>query len=619
MTTPTTPTTVVGELAELKRELIAGLEATAALAGEVGMETLRGELEKSRIPKLREERFTLVVVGEFNHGKSTFVNALLGAPILPAGITPTTATINHLVWGDAPSAQAYMLDGSNRAIDPHRLADWVTIEGKEAAQVQYVEVAWPAEILRDRVTLVDTPGVNDINEQRAEITYGYIPRADAVLFLLDGAQVLKQSERAFLEQRILRRSRDKIFFVIGKVDLLAPDERDETLAFAREHLGKIVPEPMIFPLSAKRQLSADPAVRESSGMQPLLNHLQKYLSTSRGQVLLDNGIGDGLRTLVYLRQNLGIKRRSLGLQLDELEARIAKVRVQLDGARAHLRSHHARIHAEAEAVKAGVRLELEEFVNELKKRLPDEIERVPGGDVKKYLQPFLEDTWKAWAEALGDKVAAQLERLAEEIIQVTNEDVEAAMRTLARELGPAEARVELDIDTMKYDVGVFALGALGTGVFLFVNTLVGGLLTLAAPIVALLLRGRISGEIKAQAKRELAEMVDKTATAVGPKFEQIVDDFQGRLADFVTAAGETLHKGIGEVLDRALAERRNQGVDVAVRDEQLTAQLAELAQIETRMTSLRDRLWAQPNTIAAPQAGANDAPDAPPSTEGAQS
>ena len=585
-------------LTELKTQLLSDLQRTADLANEVGMETLRSELVDQRIPKLRDDRFNLVVVGEFNHGKSTFVNALLGHAVLPAGITPTTATINHLIWGEHPAATAHFNDGRTQQIDPHKLYDWVTIEGQQAQsaamQVKFVEVAWPAEILRDRVTLVDTPGVNDINEQRAEITYGYIPRADAVLFLLDGAQVLKQSERAFLEQRILRRSRDKIFFVIGKIDLLAPDERDETLKFAREHLNKVVPDPMIFPLSAKRQLSADPAVRETSGMKPLLDHLNGYLSTSRGQVLLDNGIADGLRTLGYLRQNLGIKRRSLELELDELESRIGKVRHQLDGARAHLRAHHLRIRAEADAIKAGLRLDLEEFVRELKGRLPNEIDRVTGGDVQKYLQPFLEDTWKTWAETLGDKVAAQLERLAEEIIQITNEDVDATMATLARELGPADTKVELEVDTLKYDVGVFALGALGTGVFLFVNTLVGGLLTVAAPIIALLLRDRVSGEIKAQAKRGIEDVVDRAAQAIGPKFENIVDDFQLRLSDFVTAAGEALHKGIGEVLDRALAERRNQGVDVKERDEQIVAQLDRLHAIEQHISSLRDRLWAPP-------------------------
>ncbi len=165
------------------------------------------------------------------------------------------------------------------------------------------------------------------------------------------------------------------------------------------------------------------------------------------------------------------------------------------------------------------------------------------------------------------------------------------MATLARELGPAETKVELEVDTLKYDVGVFALGALGTGVFLFVNTLVGGLLTLAAPILAFLVKDRVAGEIKAQAKRGIEEVVDRAAAAIGPKFEQIVDDFQGRLADFVTAAGEALHKGISEVLDTALAERRAQGVDVEVRQSELSAQLARLAEIEERMTALRDKLW----------------------------
>src|SRR5262249_42672101 len=150
-------------------------------------------------------------------------------------------------------------------------------------------------------------------------------------------QVLKASERAFLEQRILRRSRDKLIFIVGKVDLLAPDEREQALTFCRTHLEKIVPDPMIFPLSAKRWLAGDKA---NSGMQALLDHLARYLSEERGRVLLDNGVSDGLRTAGYLRQNLGIKRRSLTLALDELEARVAKVRHELEHRKATLRAMH---------------------------------------------------------------------------------------------------------------------------------------------------------------------------------------------------------------------------------------------------------------------------------------
>lgn len=576
----------------MKDKLLEALRRTAELASEVGMTSLETELRKTRIPKIEEERFFLIVVGEFNHGKSTFVNALCGAAILPAGITPTTATINHLVWASEPTAVAYLSDDKGRWVDPKRLADWVTIEGKEVANVKYVEIGWPAEILRDRVTLVDTPGVNDINEQRAEITYGYLPRADAVLFLLDGAQVLKQSERSFLEQRILRRSRDKLIFVLGKIDLLAPDEREEALRYAREHLSRVVPEPVIFPVSAKRALDPDPEKQLASGLGPLRAYLGDYLAEQRGKVLLDNGIADGLRTLSYLRQNLGIKRRSLGLALDELEERIARVRAQLDGAKANLRAHHAKIRARTDAIKAGVRIDLDAFGKELLERLPSEVDRAEADDIKKYFQLFLQDTWKAWAEEEGDKLAEQLENLAEEIIQVTNEDVAQAMAILARELGPADARIEIDVDTLKYDVGVFALGALGTGIFLFVNTLVGGLLTLAAPIIAVVVKERVSGAIKQQAKQALPEVVEKAEAAILPRFEQIIDDFQGRLTDFVTAAGDALHRGISEVLDRALAERRAQGVDVTGRQGEVDQQLARLGEIEARLTALREELWA---------------------------
>ena len=40
--------------------------------------------------------FMLVVVGEFNAGKSAFINALIGGQILPEGVTPTTAVIDIL-------------------------------------------------------------------------------------------------------------------------------------------------------------------------------------------------------------------------------------------------------------------------------------------------------------------------------------------------------------------------------------------------------------------------------------------------------------------------------------------------------------------------------------------
>ena len=98
------------------------------------------------------------------------------------------------------------------------------LAGGRADEVAYVELGYPSDILKDNVVLVDTPGVNDLNEQRAEVTYGYVPRADAVLFLLDAGQALKDSERVFLGSHILDGTRERLIFVLGKMDLLNDDE-----------------------------------------------------------------------------------------------------------------------------------------------------------------------------------------------------------------------------------------------------------------------------------------------------------------------------------------------------------------------------------------------------------
>src|SRR5262252_2185179 len=97
-----------------KAALLEDLSRLADLAGAVGMKTLRADLVETRMPKLADERFALVVLGEFNHGKSTFVNALLGADVLPTGITPTTASINHVVHADRPTARVTLRMGEGR-------------------------------------------------------------------------------------------------------------------------------------------------------------------------------------------------------------------------------------------------------------------------------------------------------------------------------------------------------------------------------------------------------------------------------------------------------------------------------------------------------------------------
>jgi small GTP-binding protein len=566
---------------QAKREIVARFQQLADVAESVGMITLARDIRTTRIPKLEAERFHLVILGEFNHGKSTFVNALLGQDVLPTGITPTTASINHVVHASNPTARVVLATGESRYLEPTQLKEWVTVAGGHASEVAFVELGYPSDLLRNNVVVVDTPGVNDLNEQRAEVTYGYVPRADAVVFLLDAGQALKDSEREFLRSRVLEAARDRLVFVLGKIDLLSTDERSAVLDYVKQGLAKITPEPVVFALSAKTR----------EGLPELTNYLERFLARDRAQVILDNAAADAARTASYLENNLGVRMRAYDMDLGELEKRIASVRDQLDSSKRKLDDLHVRIDADAAAIKNQIGLDLEAFAKTFVQALPHQIDANDADDIKKYLPAFIEDKFKEWAEVEGAKLAAMLEHLAEEVIKITNENVAAAAATLAERLGPSDTQIDITVDSFKYDVGIYAVGALGTTVMLFVNALAGGLLTLAAPILAIVLKSKVAGDIRVQAKEKVPGAILSAAEAMKPHFDQCIEAFASRLSDFVSNAGNTLYKGIGEVLDRTLAERREKTGSVDEARSATSSQIEAVRAARSALGQLREGIW----------------------------
>jgi small GTP-binding protein len=591
-----------------RKAAIRGVLGELASAAEAaGLGWLMRDIRDTRIPKLEAERFSVVVLGEFNHGKSTFINALLGGPVLPTGITPTTALLTHINHGEPASTTLVTEAGQRKKIAGDALAKWVTVEGlakeKAAAQangeaIHHVEVTHPSPLLANQLTIVDTPGVNDINEQRAEITYGYLPRADAAIFLLDATQILTASERQFLEERILRSSRDRLLFVVAKADLLDEKELAETLDFARKHLTPIVSEPEIFPVSAKRALAGD---RAGSGLDAFTAALGATVANERRKLLLDNALADASRLSAFMRQSLAIRRRSLELPLPELEERIARAQSRLATGKQVLATAAETVRAETAALKARVRQDLAEFAGTLRTALVADLDAVDAGDIRRYLSFFVQDTWKAWTEREGEKLAAELERLAETVIQVANENIRAVAADVAGELGPAETKVDIKVDTLRYDASVFALGALGTTVFLFVNSLIGGVLTLAAPLLAFVLRGKVAAEIKGEAKQQAPLAVDRVAAVVGPKLDEVIDGFGARLLEFVAQAGDALARGIADVLDQALRDRRASDAEQAATGDakRIDSSLHELKRIDERIADIRQGVWAADEAIPA--------------------
>jgi small GTP-binding protein len=218
-----------------------------------------------------DELFLLVVVGEFNSGKSAFINALLGDRLLLEGVTPTTTQINILRYGK---------DAEKSLI-------------KENQLLQTFPVDWLTEI-----SIVDTPGTNAIIRSHEAITSEFIPRSDLVLFVTSVDRPFTESERSFLEK--IRDWGKKVVIVINKIDILQDDmDLKQIIDFvatnARLLLGL---DPEIYPVSARLGLRAklgDSDLWELSRFDSLEKFIRNTLDEEgRLRLKLLNPLGVGL-------------------------------------------------------------------------------------------------------------------------------------------------------------------------------------------------------------------------------------------------------------------------------------------------------------------------------------
>ena len=579
------------EYQEKRKEVLASLREVAVLAEDAGAATLGRKLRDDRIPRLEEEKFHLVVLGEFNHGKTTFVNALLGAPVLPMGVTPTTAVIHQVVHG-VRGARAYFekreTEHAPRVVPFDEIGGYVVGGGAASENVRYLEVSYPSSLLEGGVVLVDTPGVNDLNSTRAEITYSYIPRADAVLFLLDAGQILKESERAFLSNKLLAQSRDKVLFVINKIDLLDESEREEALNYARTQLAKLVKEPRVYAVSAEKALGGD---RDGSGLTALVADLTKFLAEDRGRVLLDNALDEGLRTASTLRRGIEVQKQALAMDVDELQKRLKVLEDDLTSSSDAGARREAKIRQDLAAIKALVRKECDDFGKRFSSALPAEIESSKAEDLKRYLPGFMEDRFRSFADKQGLDIAKRMEKVAEEAIAFVSDEARSRGEKIA-DAFPGTPNVDLNVNTLAYDVGVIALGAFGLTLMALSNLFVGGALLGAAPILAYVFRGRADRETKKRALEEAPAAIEKAAKELGTAFERQIDEFGDKLVDFVKGATEEMTRSMAEVVRHAsLAKAEGEGETLRVREEAGMA-LSRLGAVEQKMSALRTGLWA---------------------------
>jgi small GTP-binding protein len=526
-----------------------------------------------------DEIFLLVVVGEFNAGKSAFINALVGQPLMQEGVTPTTAIITVLEYGDH--------------------AEHVVREANQLV------VKAPVNLLKD-IRIVDTPGTNAIIREHEVMTADFIPRSDLVFFVTSADRPFTETERGFMEQ--IRAWGKKIVVVVNKSDILEGETavaeiRSFVAHNARALLGF---QPDIFFVSARLALRAkqgEPSVWAASGFEALEAYVTATLNASgRAQLKLLNPIGvatalaerqrksihdrqtllkDDLTTLEQVEGQLGVYQRDMERDFELRMADVENVLLEMERRGNHFFDDTMRIGRVMDLLNRS-RVQ-EAFERQVVGDAPQQIERKVG----ELIDWMIDADLRHW-QGVTAHLAKRRQQYAGQLID--NPDTERFhfdRRRMIDSVGREAQRVVDGYDRQKEasELADGARNAVATAAAVGAGAVgLGAIVTIAASTAA----ADVTGFLMASLLAAIGFFV------IPAKRKKGKEEMRQKIAEVRQRLGEALRAQFKKEIARA-GERIRTGVApysrfVRAEEEKLASAVNELSAIASDLVSLRSRV-----------------------------
>jgi len=310
--------------------------------------------------RVEEGRFHVACVGQFKRGKSTLLNAIVGAPVLPIGVAPVTSAITVLRYGERPTARVSFEDGRCEEVAVDDLGAYVS-ESKNPENrkgVAAVEVFLPSPLLARGLCLVDTPGLGSPLGGNTAVTRAFVPHVDAALVVL-GADPPLSGDELDLVAEVATEVRHLVF-VLNKSDRFSEDERAESARFASETLRRRLRRPVgpLLQVSARERIDLGHATRDWGELERVLD----TLAHEAGADIVRAAEARGMERLVRaLLRELDERRDALLRPMAESEARLASLRVSVEQAERAVADLGVLLGAEAARLEKSFRERQEAF------------------------------------------------------------------------------------------------------------------------------------------------------------------------------------------------------------------------------------------------------------------
>jgi len=386
--------------------------------------------------KLASGQLHLAVLGQMKRGKSSFINALLGAEVLPTGVLPVTAIITEIRYGQAPGAVIVYSTGNLREqVGLSALADYIT----EAAnpgnrkQVASVEIAYPSSFLQSGIILIDTPGIGSTHAHNTQTTEHYLEQVDAGIIVLSVDPPITEVESQFLKD--VKEDVPKLFFILNKTDLASRNEVHTIAKFLENELERLqIGSPEIFPLSARQALQEKhqtPTCGVSSGLEIFERRLRAFLSEEKRQVLARSVALDALQIARTLKFAASIGVRAGAMNAEELQRKqmaldrlLDRTETEMYELQVLLRQRSADILGRLEGdLTAQVETSVHEVQQHLKRfqsQHSKESGRAFGALLEDFLMKEVERVFRKWRTQEDEEIQAQLDALSSRFVSQVN-------------------------------------------------------------------------------------------------------------------------------------------------------------------------------------------------------
>ena len=441
---------------------------------------------KDFIDSLKEEikqdlQFNVLCTGEFSAGKSTFLNNFfIKKDILPTKATETTAKLTFIKYAENEKIVIHYLDNTSETINEVTtgiLEKYLAKNGDKVKQVDKVEVFINSEVLKEGVTIVDSPGLGAPESERVELTNAFIPQADAVLYFISALQAWKGTEKDFIENKILNKDDlDKTFFLLNYWDVLDESEYDEVLDYVKTELNKSieivkrdlgnVSIPPIIPISAKTKYNFDVLDKE----------LISYLSSKKGIDILNQKIAKFEALKQKILKLLDTKIELFNQDKDKLQEKLKILKEEIDEINSEIHYYKKTLYSKVEIIVDEWIAKTKDLYKEIEHNIIKKLEKQQvkkSEDLEKVIKKVITNQttyFKNIFNSINKRFDNKIQDLAEEekakfnlgeyFVKQKNEDIYAIEKTIKTEL--KSNKLDDNISTIATIGSVAVAGLLST-------------------------------------------------------------------------------------------------------------------------------------------------------------